>query len=325
MKSGRVFWGTLLLIVGVLGLLQNIFGLDIAWNGLWRFWPLILILLGVSVFLRDAKYRWIVIAAVAMITGVVVFASVQHGCSEMHGFLSEDEEGGRPRRTVTQAITEDFVPGTTRARLSFEAGAGDFRIGDSTAHFLSADIRTNAGSYELTRENEEGVEHLRLAPRNGQIHFRGSMKNTVALRLNPAPEWDMDFEVGAAAVHFDLTPYRVRRVSIDAGASSVSMRLGDRADTTSVSINTGAASVHLRVPKAASCEIHSDGSALSSHHFSGFSKVSDGVWRAGDPKARQHITIDIDCGLSSITVERDASAAPAAGPGAAAGGSWDSN
>jgi hypothetical protein len=318
MKSGRIFWGTLLLIVGVLGLLQNLFNFDIAWGGLWRFWPLILILLGVAVFLRDAKYKWIVVAAVAVITGVVVFASVQRGCDGVHNIVLDDDER-TPGRTVTQAIAEDFVPGTTRAALSFEAGAGEFRIEDSTDRFLTADIHSNAGSYELTRENEDGVEHLCIGPKNDHVHWHGSMKNTVTLRLNPAPLWDMDFDMGAARVSFDLTPYRVRRVSLDAGASSVSLRLGERADSTDVSINTGAASVHLRVPASAACEIRSDGSALSSRNFEGFTKTGDGVWRAGDfSRARQRITVDIDCGLSSITVERESS------PGATAKtGDWN--
>ena len=100
---------------------------------------------------------------------------------------------------------------------------------------------------------------------------------TVGFRLNPAPLWDLDFDVGAAELRLDLVPYRIRELTVDCGASSVKLTLGDRAEWTRVRIDAGASSVRLQVPEHCGCRVETD-AGLSSKRLPEFSRVADGVY-----------------------------------------------
>jgi len=49
MNKGRLFWGSFLLGLGVFVLLDRSGALVIEWGGIWAYWPVLLILIGVSV------------------------------------------------------------------------------------------------------------------------------------------------------------------------------------------------------------------------------------------------------------------------------------
>ena len=110
MKSSRAFWGTLFLIIGVLGLLHNFFAVYIDWGILWKFWPLILVLLGLTAFMKDSKYRWMIISAIGIIVGVVAFSVVQRGCSNIDHIIRHeighiDDDNGGSYNTVEQQFS----------------------------------------------------------------------------------------------------------------------------------------------------------------------------------------------------------------------------
>ena len=49
MNKGRLFWGSFLLGLGAFVLLDRSGTLVFEWGGIWAFWPVLLILIGVSV------------------------------------------------------------------------------------------------------------------------------------------------------------------------------------------------------------------------------------------------------------------------------------
>lgn len=54
-KSGSLLWGVILIVFGVIVLLEQ-FDLD-AWDAVWRFWPVILIVWGADKLWRGLKER----------------------------------------------------------------------------------------------------------------------------------------------------------------------------------------------------------------------------------------------------------------------------
>lgn len=311
MKSSRAFWGTLLLIIGVLGLLHNFFSVYVDWSTLWKFWPLILVLLGVTAFMKDSRYRWVIISAIGIIVGVVAFSVIQRGCSNIDhiihheiGYIDDDDDGWS-HDTVEQQFSEDFDSLAQKAVFEFNAGAGSFMIDDTTSAYLDAEIKSSMGAYTLDREQYEGIDYFDLSMRNKTVRWKGGhFKNRVHLSFNTEPVWDFRFDIGAASVDFDLSPYLVREIDIDAGAASMDLTLGNRSDTTFINIDTGASSLVLRVPRSSGCEIRSS-SALSSRNFHGFDKSDEDTHRTENFDSSPNIIfIDIESGLSSITVKR---------------------
>ncbi|MFA6232981.1 MAG: hypothetical protein WC824_02170 [Bacteroidota bacterium] len=305
MKSGRVFWGTLLVIIGLLGILNNFFDLAISWDVLWKLWPLLLVFLGISAFLKDSKFKWIVIGGIGLLAGVVIFASAQRGCSSVDHIISDiDSDSGHGNYTE-QELTFHYDSAAATALFSFEGGAGHFEMGDTTSEFVSASTRSNVSEYILDYEAEDGVPTFRLHMADESVSWKGSkMRNHVMMRLHPDPLWDLNIDAGAAKIEFDLRAYRIGNLDLEAGAASIAVRLGSRADTSNVRIETGASSVHLYVPAGVGCELRTE-SALSSKHVNGFDNKGDGLYRSDNfASTAKRIFIFVDSGLSSITVDR---------------------
>jgi hypothetical protein len=299
MKSGKVFWAAFFIVVGVLGLLHNLSLITVCWSGVWRFWPVLLILLGAAALLRNPKARWVVMACVGACAGLVLFALVMGGAHSVRGFFGDDG-----RVTTTQTIRETDDSSFRRASLRLEAGAGTFTIEDTTSDLVYADIATSLGIYGVARSNVDSVENVLITMNDGNVHWKGgNVKNTMRLRVSPRPLWDFTFEIGAAKMDLDLRPYAVRTLTIEGGASSLHVKLGDRADSTRVSIEAGVSSIHLDVPDSVDCEIVSD-AALSSRDFEGFERSGE-RWRSANYGASpKKMVIFIEAGMSSVEVRR---------------------
>ncbi len=305
MKSGRIFWGALFIIIGVLGVLHNFFGISICWGTLWKLWPLLLVFLGISVFLKDTKMKWAVVAAIGLLAGIVLFSSVQHGCESVGHLVHNNFNDNDTSTTISQTLIESWSDAAPYASLHFEGGAGRFTIEDTTSDYVNVEVHSSISSYTLLRERVGDTDQFRVSMGDGSIHWEGgTAKNRVSMRLNPTPIWDVRIEAGAAKLDFNLRPYRVRSLTLEAGAADIDVRLGDLCDTSDVRVETGASSVTLRIPSSTACELRTE-SALSSKNFEGFNKIESGLYRTSNfNDAKKRMTIRIESGLSKLTVER---------------------
>ncbi len=55
--------------------------------------------------------------------------------------------------------------------------------------------------------NSTSIE-LKMKKTKIKLH-KGSYKNKVEIGLNTLPIWNMNFDIGAAEIDFDLTPYKI--------------------------------------------------------------------------------------------------------------------
>jgi hypothetical protein len=112
----------------------------------------------------------------------------------------------------------------------------------------------------------------------------------------------MDFNLGAASIDMDLSPYTIGFARFDVGAASVKIKLGSKADTSNVDIHTGASSVELYVPSNAGCQIVADAS-LSGENYPDFTKTGDKTYKTANfDTAPKRIYININAGVSSLKV-----------------------
>lgn len=298
MKTGRVFWGILFIVVGTLILLEKTNVISLEWHGVWRFWPLILVFLGVAVLARNRGLLWIAVGLAALCLGVVLVSVISSAVGH------EDEEtviaGGG-----SQEFMETSAGPVSRASLSIDAGAGAFQIADTTSQLFTASTRSTLGEYRVTRETSEGVERVSLRMEGQRHGWRfGRFENRAVMKLNPGTEWDLDVDVGAAKVDFDLSSFSVKHLGLNTGAASVKLKLGGLADEARVSINAGASSIRIWVPDSAGCEIRAE-APLSNKNFRGFEKLGSGYYRTENfDRASKRIEITVDAGISNIKVVR---------------------
>lgn len=330
MNSRNLVTGVLLLGLGVLFLGRNLGWFDVDWSELVRFWPLLIILLGVNLLFGNRSRALTVTTVVLLAVAVpIIIVSRTHDRWEHRGFYDDDhddhhsdgygqdddfEEEDERETTDTvryqgvQRFTEPMSAGLQTASFTLKGGAAHFLLRDTTAQLAEAQADLGFGRYGLRRVGDgvganlvfEMNDNQKVEWKNGE--WKGGFKNNVDVRLNPAPLWDLTAEIGAGEADFDLTPYRVRSLKLETGVTDVDVKFGSRADLTEVDVDAGVAQIRLLVPQSVGCRIENDG--LSRTSFDGFEKVGKFYQTPGYDQAAKKINIEFDSGLANLEVER---------------------
>ena len=313
MKSKSVFWGVVLVAIGVVFALRNFGVFHFGWWELRRLWPVILVVLGISLLPIKSVVR-IVLAFVVIILAFVFFSGTQDYRYHDHwydhrGWFRDDDEISRENDDDTdadifdQVLIEEYDDDIENAVLELDAAAGEFDMGITDEYLLKFERHGNFGSYHLNADHAGKAVVLNLSMTGKTKSFSG-FKNEAEINLNPNPVWDINMDAGAADIHFDLSPFKIDRIDIDGGASSVWIKLGDQMDKTDLQIDTGASSITIKVPEGSGCRVETN-TVLSSKSLDGFDKIEHGVYETKDFSEKPHqIFISIDAAVSSLTVER---------------------
>lgn len=304
MKTSHFFWGVFFLSIGALLLIGNLTTLNFYWDTAWKFWPLVLVLIGVSLLVKNQIGKNIVAALAGLILALTIYATVSATGNFIHNdfhFVFDDSDA----EVDSSYFSESYNDSIKTATLNFDGGAGTFKLqttSDKLAEFYTESYDDN---YTLNRIDNGWHTDLNFTMKDKKIRFgKGNYKNSVLMSLNPNPEWQINFDIGASSVDLDLTPYKVSKVDINMGAASLNLKFGDLADLTKFKLNAGASDIDILVPENVGCEITSD-AALSSKHFDGFKKTDKKIYRTDNfDSAKKHIYLEIDCGVSSINVSR---------------------
>jgi hypothetical protein len=307
MKTKHIFWGILFISIGLLWLLDRFIWLNIEWDFVWKLWPVVIILLGISLMISNHLIRGIVTAIAAFILALAIFTSVKFGVVHtgegLEWTINNDKDDSR---FGTNDYSESYESNYKKATLSFDAGAGSFITHDTTEDLFLANVEGRKDSYTLTKSGLGDNVSLNFDMHKRHFNFYpfNRMRNRVNFRLNSEPVWDLNFDLGAASIDFDLSRYKTENIDIKMGAASMKLKLGDRLDETRLNLDAGASSIDIDVPQDAGCEVKTEAS-LSSKHINGFKKLEDDVYRTDNfDSAKKKIYITIKSGVSSIQINR---------------------
>ena len=295
MKTSRVFWGVLFVAFGILFLLERFSSTPIHYLISWRLWPLLLVLWGVAQLVSAKAVRY----------GIAIFAAIFLAILVM-SVIGGDWEDSRDREGAPdQTFEEAYNDSVQHASFTLESGAGVFTLRDTSSALMTARTRTNVGSYSIQRVISGEHEALTLGYKGRNRGWRfDRVRNSADVRLHPAPVWDLRFEVGASRLDVDATPFLVEAIQIDAGAADVRVRLGDRADNTTLTINAGASALRIYLPESSGCQV-TVSAPLSAKDFKGFERLEKGLYRTSNySAASKKVTVEIDAGVSSLKIVR---------------------
>ena len=316
MKTEKVIWGMILIFIGAVFLLNNFGVIDFYWGSVWRFWPIIFILIGANMLFSRLGNSTGAILSVVLTLSALLFLGYQGtrpndsrlGRSWFR-FDNHDRESRTSDETSwssTNTFTEVYVPNTTRAELNIKGGATSYKLDDTTSNLFDAEVKQNSGRYTLEKTTRDSVEVLNFRMRGNKKKWNMDDMdgNEVRIELNKNPVWDINLEVGAGETNFDLSSFKIRSVQLQGGAASFNVKLPEPESTTRVDVETGVAEVNVRVPQAAACRITVE-SGLSSKDFTGFEKKADGSYETSNyNSAAKKIDIHLKGGLSSFKVSR---------------------
>jgi hypothetical protein len=313
MKFRNIFWGMLLILLGVLFILQNFNVIDIQWYGLWQLWPAFLILWGVSILPTNNWVKTILVAIVLTASAyLMVNKPVEKDLGWMHrhfdkdySYDDEEESYDYDDENVSQDFYIAYEDSVSSAIINFDMAAGSFYIQDTTNYLLNFSKTGDLGeyTYNIKRTGDKAKINIKRA---GEELFRNDhhKDHRVNLTLNQQPVWSLNLDVGAAKVDFDLTRFKVKKIDMDGGAASIKLKLGNHVPKSYVNIDAGASQIILKIPHDAGCDLHLN-SVLSGKTITGFEKIDGGHYRTDNfDTAENKIFITMDAAVSSYTITR---------------------
>jgi hypothetical protein len=305
MSYRKIFWGLLLVLIGILFILKNTGVVFFSWHTIWHLWPVVLILWGISLIpVKD----WIKLVLSIATVAITFVAVQQYGPRDHHNWHFEwnddrDNENDADSKTYSNVMVEKYDSTTRFAQMHLNIGVGEFRINDTTAELVEAKYDNSNANYSMTATKTDSTAIVNLSLEKGEFKD-GDIRNNVNLKLNPSPIWDLDLNVGAAKVDFDLSKFKTRNVKIEGGASDITMKLGAELPQSDVSIEAGAASITVKVPESAGCEIVSN-TFMASKEFKGFNKTGSQQYQTPNyTTSKNKIKINLQAGVARVDIIR---------------------
>ena len=306
MKTKNIIWGLILVLIGVLFILKNLDIIYFSWYSIWKLWPLALVLVGVTILPVKDSIK-VVLTIIVMIAAVLLLISFPnyHNGNDHWSFNNQQEnkDDDKEPLEIDQRIFEAYDSTISEANLIFDAAAGNFRIEQATDDLFEFEREGNLGRYTYSIKDLGEGREIRIELEEGRI-IRGDLKNRVAMKLNSNPVWDIKVDVGAANIELDLSSFKIRKLDIDGGASSINIRLGNLQNECKIKINSGASSINIKVPEEFACKVNTS-TVLSSKDLPGFNNISDGTYVTPDfSEKAKNIVIEVEAAVSSLNVER---------------------
>ncbi len=308
MNAKNLSWAVFLIVLGLILVLRNFGIIDfyLNWMMLWRFWPLILIYIGLTTLMENTslkRFAWILPVLLLLFLVYVV----NEGPGKRYSFNKGSKHSDGWERSEDslhkQHFFQEMEPEIRKADFDFEGGGAEFILKDTTSYLIDVYSVSHKQNYTLEKVLKDSTVHLDMRMNSRSMNLDSRLRtNKTEIRLNALPIWDIEMNVGAGTCDFDFTPYRLKSLEMNAGAANIDVKLKDNYAKTKVSIEAGAASVTVRIPKESSCILDID-AVLSSKDFPGFSKREDGKYYSQHYNAAANqILIDIDAGVSEINI-----------------------
>ena len=166
MSYRKIFWGLLLVIIGVLFILKNTGVLFFSWHTMWHLWPVILILWGISLIpVKD----WIKLAlsvgtVLITVLAVQIYAPKDDNNWEFEWNDNRHRDNNQDEVTsYNNVMSENFDSLTKYAELKLNIGVGNFQIKDSTDKLIEVKHDNDKANYSMTAKAEDSLTRIELS------------------------------------------------------------------------------------------------------------------------------------------------------------------
>jgi hypothetical protein len=305
MRSSSIFWGIFLIFMGIFVFLGQ-FGFwshDLGY--LFNLWPLVLVLWGVSLLKIPYIVKQILSGVSGFLLALFIIASLHHSWFNSFEFCSDDEQKGTTYfNNKNNFLSEEYKSNYQYASLAIDGGACSFNFSKTDKKLIEAYSSMPLRYFNIESNEDSNSINLNLQMKLGKVFWKKHQDNQVSVKLNPNPIWDFDFNIGAVEFDCNLSNFKVRNITIDAGAADIELTLGSLWNETNVTVETGASNVEITIPQSAGCKILAN-TGLSGKDFSGFQEIDGNYFTPGYDKSLQKIIINISGGISNFTVHRN--------------------
>ena len=292
----------IVIIIGLILLGINLGYLDESvWRIIWKFWPLLLILFGVSMLTKKAlpKYTRIIIGLVilaAVILGVIYMG--RNGGISSGALVRNQEE-----KTVT--VDEPLSSGIKKVECDIELGAQAILLDATPSGLITGQVSLRAAEPQVKVSQRGDTAIIKVEPaRNFTSWWPGARQagETKLSLTNQAP-LDLTLKLGATDIEADLTDLMVTKLDLKVGAFRGTLRYGMRQTLNQTSISAGASDIKIYVPKTSGIKVNY-ANGLVGMKYTGLDVQKSGDGRedksANYDNTAAKLDFDVKAGASSI-------------------------
>ncbi|MFA6553457.1 MAG: toast rack family protein [Patescibacteria group bacterium] len=290
-QFGRIVVGLIIIFVGVVYLAQAN-----GWAGLnvnldWdRLWPLIIVFIGLSMLggkgWMSGTIGIIITIAILAIAALLIFTPANGTNTSV--------------TTDTIAIAKDAA--ATSATVEIKAGAGTLNIKGGATDLVNGTLESNVTKATTESSLNNSIQTVTIKEDSISWHGVGHKTNALDLMLTETLPITLSLDTGAMSINLDLKQVNAEAITINTGASSMDLALGDIPALTRLTIDGGASSFNISLPEGVGAKITID-AGLSSKNFPNFKKIDENNYETENySTAQKKIDMDLDVGVSSINL-----------------------
>jgi len=312
MKSKSIFWGILLISIGILWILKSLGTISFSWCVFIKLWPLILIWIGIK--LMPIKDNWkIILNVTVLLIGIACLLILSnskccnHNWNKFH-FTSKDwNYTCSDDDDATTCSNENFIKyedNYENARLQLNASAGKLVFSPGEELIAIREKENSNSKINIRSTIEDNNINIKAEVRPFKNNYnKGSFKYEI--QLSNFPVWDMDLELNAIAGQVDLSDFKIKELTIESNASALDLKLGSLCDEVNVKVESNASSVKITIPHNMKCLLKKAESNLSSFSVKGLKKQSNSQYAStGDDETAGIINVTIESNVSSVEIKR---------------------
>ncbi|MBI2756694.1 MAG: hypothetical protein HYX52_08290 [Chloroflexi bacterium] len=321
-RTGRLarngFAGPVLLVaLGTLLLLNNLGVLPReVWSGLWRLWPLGLVLVGLSLVLGGRIPR--------LLLGLLLIGIVGVGAAAWATAERSPATAGAGREAA--GALDQPLQGAREANVTLRFGAGRLVVDplDGSRPELVSALQYS-GSPDLqpsvsyrTRDGVGDLEYVARGSTGGSMAFptsflwplfgdRGSSASSPSMQvhLSTALPLSVNVQTGVADATLDLSGLQLTRLDLSAGAASTRMSLPRPRGTLPVRVQGGASTFAIEIPADVPARIQIEGGLSTVAVDEGRFPASGGRRQFTSPayaSATDRVDLRLEVGAATVSV-----------------------
>jgi hypothetical protein len=309
MKHRNIFWGGLLVTLGVLFILKNTNVIYFNWYNIFSLWPMILILIGITVLPIKNFLKTILTILVLGITITLLLTNSSRWYSPLtikwHIFdkWSHCDDSYDNEVRTDRHFYEPYNSEISEATLNIDAAIGKFKIMNESTYMMDFTRNGNVGFYVYSSTIYNKHQTMNLDIKKNFFKHR-NLINDVEIKLHPDPIWNLIIDSGVAEIDLDLRKFKTKNIEVDGRASAIYLKLGDKYDRMNIYLDSGVSSIEIFIPEESGCEIDTD-TFLSAKSFNNFEKIKKGLYQTKDfEDAKNKIYINIDAAITNLNVVR---------------------
>lgn len=300
-RDNDLIGGIILVAIGIIALLVTMFDVEIVWSELAKFWPVFLMIFGVSLLPLNKILKSVFVILLILMSCLLYCNNVKEDAdfpaSFSYDMIDEDVD--------VQEFSEPFKDNVKTAKVEIDYGAGNVFLSSPTSYLVKS---TNVSNYIVQDfsvvYDGDNAEIKIECENNVNIKGKDFKSNNFNIALNENPIYDFEINLGACNMNLDFSHYKVSEIEINGGACDIDIKLGDLYGTTDVVIETGVSDIRIGIPENSGCRIECE-SVLSNRNFKGFDKKSSGLYETSNYfSANKHINIQFEGAISDFEIYR---------------------